>query len=197
MENKMIETNVMNPYAPVIIKLLQGVIYNDDKELWDNLIKYHVPIKEYFKVIGIDVLIYETEGFAFLKQKRFDEGQETNLPNLIEKRQLSYPVTLLCVLLVEKLIEFDATEGDSTRLIIDKDEIKEMLRIFLPEKTNEAKLIDNIDENINKLVKYGFLRKLNDTESKYEVKRILKAKVPAETLQEEKNKLEEYAKYIA
>ncbi len=193
----MIETNAMNPYVPVIIKLLQGVIYNDDKESWDNLIKYHVPIKEYFKVIGIDVLIYETEGFAFLKQKQPDEGQEINLPNLIEKRQLSYPVTLLCVLLVEKLIEFDATEGESTRLIIDKDEIKEMLRIFLPEKTNEAKLIDNIDENINKLVKYGFLRKLNDTESKYEVKRILKAKVPAETLQEVKSKLEEYAKFIA
>ncbi len=75
----MIETNAMNPYAPVIIKLLQGVIYNDDKELWDNLIKYHIPIKEYFKVIGIDVLIYETEGFAFLKQKQFDVGQEINL----------------------------------------------------------------------------------------------------------------------
>jgi len=193
----MTETNAMNPYAPVIIKLLQGVIYNDDKESWDNLIKYHVPIKEYFKVIGIDVLIYETEGFAFLKQKKFDEEQEINLPSLIEKRQLSYPVTLLCVLLVEKLIEFDATDGDSTRLIVDKDEIKEMLRIFLPERTNEAKLIDNIDENINKLVKYGFLRKLNDTESKYEVKRILKAKIPAETLQEVKNKLEEYAKFIA
>lgn len=193
----MTETNAMNPYAPVIIKLLQGVIYNDDKESWDNLIKYHVPIKEYFKVIGIDVLIYETEGFAFLKQKKFDEEQEINLPNLIEKRQLSYPVTLLCVLLVEKLIEFDATDGDSTRLIVDKDEIKEMLRIFLPERTNEAKIIDNIDENINKLVKYGFLRKLNNTESKYEVKRILKAKIPAETLQEVKNKLEEYAKFIA
>lgn len=193
----MTDTNAVNPYAPAIIKLLQGVIYNDDKELWDNLIKYHVPIKEYFKVIGIDVLIYETEGFAFLKQKQFDEGQEINLPNLIEKRQLSYPVTLLCVLLVEKIIEFDATEGDSTRLIVDKDEIKEMLRIFLPEKTNEAKLIDNMDENINKLVKYGFLRKLNDTESKYEVKRILKAKVPIETLQEVKSKLEEYAKLIA
>ncbi|MFZ3170169.1 MAG: DUF4194 domain-containing protein [Candidatus Methanoperedens sp.] len=193
----MTETNAVNPYAPAIIKLLQGVIYNDDKELWDNLIKYHVPIKEYFKVIGIDVLIYETEGFAFLKQKQFDEGQEINLPNLIEKRQLSYPVTLLCILLVEKIIEFDATEGDSTRLIIDKDEIREMLRIFLPEKTNEAKLIDNIDENVNKLVKYGFLRKLNDTENKYEVKRILKAKVPVETLQEVKSKLEEYAKLIA
>jgi len=193
----MTETNAVNPYAPTIIKLLQGIIYNDDKELWDNLIKYHVPIKEYFRVIGIDVLIYETEGFAFLKQKQFDEGQEINLPNLIEKRQLSYPVTLLCVLLVEKIIEFDATEGDSTRLIVDKDEIKEMLRIFLPEKTNEVKLIDNIDENINKLVKYGFLRKLNDTESKYEVKRILKVRVPVETLLEVKSKLEEYAKLIA
>lgn len=132
-----------------------------------------------------------------MKQKQFDEGQEINLPNLIEKRQLSYPVTLLCVLLVEKLVEFDVTGGDSTRLIVDKEELKEMLRIFLPERTNEAKLFDNIDAHINKLVDYGFLRKLNNAESKYEVKRILKAKIPADTLQEIKNRLEEYAKSIA
>ncbi len=193
----MTQNNMIPPYAPVIIKLLQGVIYNDDKELWDNLVSYQVQIKEYFELIGIDVHIYESEGFAFLKQKQFDEGQEINLPNLIEKRQLSYPVTLLCVLLVEKLVEFDVTGGDSTRLIVDKEELKEMLRIFLPERTNEAKLFDNIDAHINKLVDYGFLRKLNNAESKYEVKRILKAKIPADTLQEIKNKLEEYAKSIA
>ncbi|KCZ72030.1 hypothetical protein ANME2D_01430 [Candidatus Methanoperedens nitroreducens] len=193
----MTENNMIPPYAPVIIKLLQGVIYNDDKEPWDNLVSYQVQIKEYFELIGIDVHIYESEGFAFLKQKQFDEGQEINLPNLIEKRQLSYPVTLLCVLLVEKLVEFDVTGGDSTRLIVDKEELKEMLRIFLPERTNEAKLFDNIDAHINKLVDYGFLRKLNNAESKYEVKRILKAKIPADTLQEIKNRLEEYAKSIA
>ncbi len=192
----MIENNKIPPYASVIIKLLQGVIYNDDKELWDNLVSYQVQIREYFELIGIDVHIYESEGFAFLKQKQFDEGQEIDLPNLIEKRQLSYPVTLLCVLLVEKLVEFDVTGGDSTRLIVDKEELKEMLRIFLPEKTNEAKLFDNIDAHINKLVDYGFLRKLNNAEGKYEVKRILKAKIPADTLQEIKNRLEEYAKSI-
>jgi len=34
------------------------------------------------------------------------------MPSLVEKRQLSYPVTLLCALLVERLYEFDAQSGD-------------------------------------------------------------------------------------
>jgi hypothetical protein len=189
----MTNTSLIPSYAPVIIKLLQGVVYNDNRELWNMLIDHQVPIKEYFGMIGIDVHIYESDGFAFLKQRQFEEGREENLPRLIEKRQLGYYVTLLCVLLVEKLIEFDVAGGDSTRLIVDREEIKEMVRVFLPEKSNDARIMDSMDAHINKLEDYGFLRKLNTAEDKYEVKRILKAKVPADTLLEIKKRLEAYA----
>jgi hypothetical protein len=195
--------NKIAPYASTIIRLLQGVVSSDDRALWDNLINYQVKIKEYFEMIGLEVYISESDGFAFLRQKQFAEEAAALLndenkiipPELIRKQPLSYSVSLLCVLLIERLIEFDAAGGDSTRLILSKDEIRDMMRIFLSEKTNEAKVIDKLDADINKLIDYGFLKKLNDAENdaKYEVRRILKAKVPIDKLLEIRQKLESYA----
>ena len=74
-----------------------------------------------------------------------DEEQQNPLPRLIEKRQLSYPVTLLCVLLRKALLEADASGGD-TRVILEKEKIRDMLKIFLPETSNEAKTSDKINK---------------------------------------------------
>ena len=102
---ELIESADTFPYALAVIRLLQGVVYNNDRTCWECLTRYQREIKHYFAGIGIDVYILENEGFAFLKQKDGMDGLESPLPSLIERRQLSYPVTLLCVLLVEKLIE--------------------------------------------------------------------------------------------
>lgn len=182
------------PYAPVLIRLLQGVLYDDNREIWNALIDHQAQVREYFSAINVDVLIHESEGFAFLRQREQPEGSPVVLPNIIEKRQLGYYVTLLCVLLVEKLVEFDVRGGDSTRLILGRDEIKEMARIFLADKTNEAKVVDSLDAPINRLVEYGFLRRMNSSEDKYEVRRILKAKITADSLLDIKKRLETYAR---
>ena len=187
------DIDVILPYAPAIIRLLQGVVYSDDRATWECLIKYQSDVKEYLSGIGIEVFIHENDGFAFLRQKKVEEDQESILPNLIEKRQLSYPVTLLSVLLFERLIQFDLEGGDTTRLIIDKEGIKESVRIFLPETSNEAKIIDKVDSSINKLVDIGFLKRLSSDENKFEVRRILKAKISAEGLLDIKEKMREYA----
>ncbi len=193
----MTDHSIIPPYAPVIIRLLQGVVYDDNRELWNALIDHQAQVREYFALIGIDVLIHEAEGFAFLKQQQAPEDAEVFLPNLIEKRQLGYIITLLCVLLVEKLIEFDVRGGDSSRLILGKDEIKELVRIFLSDKTNEAKVMDSLDAPINKLTEYGFLRKLTTGDDKFEVKRILKAKITADMLQDIKQRLEAHAQSLS
>ena len=185
------------PYALAVIKLFQGVVYSDDKAVWNCLIQYQQDIQQHFSGIGIEVFVLENEGFAYLKQKESDPSQEENLPHIIERRQLSYPVTLLSVLLFEKLIEFDMKGGDSIRLIIDREEIKESVRIFLPEGSNEAKLTDRVDTHIKKLVDIGFLRELSTDPNKFEVRRILKAKISADGLQEIKEKLREHAKLLS
>ncbi len=76
---------------------------------------------------------------------------------------------------------------------LSKEQIKDLILTFLPEKSNEARLIDNIDSYINKLIDYHFLRKLSNQSLEYEVKRILKARITVDTLQEIKKKLYEYA----
>jgi hypothetical protein len=180
------------PYAHIIIRLLQGVIYADHGTLWNELLTYATALREYFRNIGVELFISETEGFACLQNREQEDENEPELPELFSKRQLSYPVTLLCVLLLEKLIEFDLTSGDSTRLILTKDEIKETFKIFFPVHSNEARLIDTLDTHINKLVDYGFLKGMHNSKEAFEVKRILKAKITADKLGEIKKRLEEY-----
>ena len=75
------------PYAPAIIRLLQGVVYSDDRATWECLIKYQSDVKKFLSGIGIEVFVRENDGFAYLRQKKVEEGQEFQLPSLIEKRQ--------------------------------------------------------------------------------------------------------------
>ena len=67
------------PYALAVIKLFQGVVNNDDTAVWNCLIQYQQDIKLFFSGIGIEVFVQESEGFAFLKQKVSEPGQEDSI----------------------------------------------------------------------------------------------------------------------
>ena len=77
------------------------------------------------------------------------------LPRLIARRPLAFPVSLLLALLRKKLAEFDAGGGD-TRLVLTRDEIVELVRVFLPDSSNEARLIDQIDRTSTRWWISGF-----------------------------------------
>lgn len=185
------------PYAKAIIKLLQGIVYDDDVDTWKMVVEYSNDITKHFQGIGVEVLLDPTEGYCFLRQKKFSEEEPEGiiLPNLVDKRQLTYPITVLIVLLREKLLKLDAS-GTDTRLILDRSDIYNMLGTFLPQESNEAKAQEKIDGYINKLIEYHFLRKLNNDESKVEVRRIIKAKILAEALTDIINRLKEYARKL-
>lgn len=181
--------------SPVIIQLLKGVLYNDTQPaLWQDLLTFQATIRDYLAVIGLQVVIDETEGYAFLRQRPEIESDATEaslLPRLIQRRPLSYPVSLLCVLLRKRLIEQDANGGE-TRVILNREQIIDMLRVFLPESGNEAKIIEQIDQYISKMQEYGFLRRLKADEDLYEVRRIIKALVDASWLSDIDEKLRAY-----
>ncbi|HRO58694.1 MAG TPA: DUF4194 domain-containing protein, partial [Burkholderiaceae bacterium] len=85
-----------------------------------------------------------------------------------------------------------------TRLVLSRDDIAELMRVFLPDGTNEARLIDQVDSTIGKVVDLGFLRRLKPAaggaqdRGHYEVRRILKAFVDAQWLAEFDARLEVY-----
>ncbi len=181
--------------AAVAVHLLKGVVYRDQHEaVWQDLLTFQGPVREYLDVIGLQVFLDESEGYAFLRQRPEEEDGDPEggtLPRLVQRRQLSYPVSLLCVLLRKRLVEQDAAGGE-TRVILSRAQIVDMMRVFLPPTTNEAKLVEQIDRHVNKVTGYGFLRRLKGDEELYEVRRIIKALVDAEWLSELDEKLTEY-----
>jgi len=188
--------------SPVLIQLLKGVLYEDLRpDLWRDLFTFRAAVSDYFDRIGLMLFIDETEGYAFLRQQEESEEEavrETNeaLPRLVPRRQLSYPLSLLLVLLRKKMVEQDAG-GGQTRLILTREQIIDMIQVFLPEAGNEARLIEQIDSHINRVVEYGFLRRLKGEESRFEVRRIVKALVDADWLTDLNDKLTEYRNYGA
>lgn len=180
------------------ISLLKGVIYREgDERLWMPLLNLQARVRDYVGVLGLELILDEAEGYAFLRAKVEAETEETEkLPRLIARRPLAFPVSLLLALLRKKLAEFDAGGGD-TLLVLSREDIVELLRVFLPDSTNEVKLIAQIDTHINKVVELGFLRRLKTTgAASYEVKRILKAFVDAQWLAEFDARLAEYQQQL-
>jgi hypothetical protein len=143
-------------------------------------------VRDYVSVLGLDLVLDEAEGHAFLRGRLDpeDEGEgPPRPPRLVARRPLSFPVSLLLALLRKKLAEFDALGGE-TRLILTREAIVDLIRVFLPDTSNEARLIDQIESHINRIVELGFLRRMKSASGPptFEVRRILKAFVDAQWL---------------
>lgn len=178
------------PLGLVLIPLLKGVIYREDDETaWIQVLRLQASVREYMAAINLELILDEAEGYAFCKTRPdpAPDDPTPRLPRLIARRPLSYPVSLLLVLLRRRLLEFDSS-GSETRLVLSRDEIMELIRVFLPEGTNQARQHDQLGITINKIIELGFLRRLKSTGSSdgehYEVRRILKAFVDAQWLAE-------------
>jgi hypothetical protein len=196
MNEDIIDTPATPVAAPdlsaLLIGLFKGVCYRDgDERQWASLLNLQARVRDYVAVLNLDLVLDEAEGYAFLKSRPepSDDDPSPRLPRLVARRPLSFAVSLLLALLRKKLAEFDAGGGD-TRLVLSRDAIVELVRVFLPDGSNEAKLIDQIESTINKVVELGFLHKLKPASASaagpasYEVRRILKAFVDAQWLAE-------------
>jgi hypothetical protein len=179
--------------SAAVTQLMKGVVYRDTHDrAWRSLLELQPQARDYVDVLGLQVLIDEAEGYAFLRQRPADLDETDPPPRLVPRRALSFPVSLLLALLRKKLAEFD-TQGGDTRLMLSRAQIIEMVRVFLPPTSNEARLTDQIDAHISKIVELGFLRPAKNSEQVYEVRRILKAFVDGQWLADFDARLAEYA----
>lgn len=210
MEEQLLGTDAPTPppaadLSVLLITLLKGVIYREgDERLWATLLNLQVRVRDYVTVLNLDLVLDEAEGYAFLRSRPepADDDPAPRLPRLVARRPLSFPVSLLLSLLRKKLAEFDASGGD-TRLVLSRDDIVELARVFLPDGPNEAKLIDQIESYINKVAELGFLRRLKPAAGtaasppSFEVRRILKAFVDAQWLADFDARLAAYQTQLA
>jgi len=183
--------------SSVVVPLLKGVMYQEENPgLWGSLLSQQGSVRDYVAVLGLELLLDEAEGYAFLLSRQDDEDGLSATPRLVARRQLSYPVSLLLALLRKKLAEFDASGGE-TRLILSRDEVVELIRIFIPAGSNEVKLIDQVDATLNKIAELGFIRRMRGQGQMIEVRRIIKAFVDAQWLADFDQRLAEYRQNLA
>lgn len=185
------EPTIRDPLPPVLVALMKGIVdAQDDAAAWQQLLLLHARIRDHVALLGLELVVDEAEGYAFLRQRPAVDGAH-EIPRLVPRRPLGYSVSVLLVLLRKRLAELDAS-GGGTRLILSRAEIGHLVRLFHADRTNEARTADRIDADLSKVVELGFLRRLKGQEERFEVRRILKTFVDAQWLEAFEAKLAAY-----
>ncbi len=187
----------------LVVPLLKSVLYRDDDPApWAAMLELQARVRDHVAVLALDLVLDESEGYAFLKARPDPEDEAApKPPRLVARRPLSFHLSLLLALLRKKLVEFDASGGD-TRLVLSLEAVVELVRVFSPVSSNEARLMDQVQTQLNKLIELGFVRKLKAVSTRaaspdYEVQRILKAFVDAQWLSDFDARLASYQAHLA
>ena len=183
-------------FSIAITQLMKGVVYREQHErAWREVLERRARVGDYVSVLGLEAVVDEAEGYAFLRSAASAdrENDREALPRLVVRRALSFHLSLLLVLLRKRMAEFDASGAENDgRLILSGAQIAEVLRVFLPETSNEVRALTQIETHVKKAVELGFLRKMPGGENLYEVRRILKAFVDAQWLADFDERLGRY-----
>ena len=68
----------------------------------------------------------------------------------------------------------------------------DLVRTYHPERGNEARLTDQVESDLRRVVELGFARQLRDQPHTYEVRRILKAFIDAQWLSDFEQRMTEF-----
>lgn len=184
--------NRLKPYSKAVVKLLKnGTVYSSSS-VWDELLYYQEEIQEYINVMGLELILRKDEGLAFVTQFEDEEG---NTLGLVSRRQIGFEASIVLVVLRQLLEEFDhnPTQIQATEKFINHSGIREEVELFLPEKYNRVKLLQELDSCIKKLTELGYLKVVKqEADPLYQIQRVIKDKVTIDILKDFKLKLEEY-----
>lgn len=183
---------MLQPYAWPARQLLLGPIYDDDARLWAALQQHLGALQLHFGGIGLRVEIAPQDGYAFLDDAPTadEETLVTGLPPLLRAHPLSYEATLLAVVLRHWLGEHDqAGQPDGPQLRISLGQLAERVSLLLPPASNQVKLLKSVRKYVQELGELGFLKLHHDDaldlqNARYEVRRILLARLTPEMLED-------------
>ncbi len=183
------------PYTTVFIKLLKGPVEYLEKNTWEQLLQYQSELTLFLQRLGLKLICDKEDGYAYVEQIRLDEEDTT--VGWIRRSPLGYDESVLLVLLREMMADFEVGEATNRELIKKRREIKEYTELFFRENASRVKFIKELDRLIDKVVELGFLEKVETgtmpDDHKFRIKKIIKAKVDNEVLENFKLQLTDHA----
>lgn len=188
--------NKIFPYTSVFIKLLKGPVEYLEKSNWEKLLLYKTELTTFVNQLGLSLVLDERDGYAYLKHLSNEEEDETAV-SWMPKRSFTYEESILLVLLRDMMAEFETGDETTRELVKKRREIKEYAELFFKENASRVKFIKELDRLIDKAEENGFLDKMGSSEladeQKFRIRKIIKAKVDSEVLEQFKQQLNDYA----
>jgi hypothetical protein len=177
-------------WSAAAVRLLQGVVYHDDNaELWETLLANVSPLTDYFAKIGLQLVIDQTDAMAYLRQPNDDEqeAESHSVPRLFRRTQMTYEQTLLCVLLRDHLRLFEEEDVQNEKCVVLQSELLSIWENFFPANSDNVKLNRMLATNLRRMEELKFVRQFEKEPPSWEIRRIIKARLPLselETLQQ-------------
>lgn len=189
-------TKKILPYTPVFVKLLKGPVEYVEKPAWEKLLQHKAELMTFLQQLGLVLVLDEQDGYAYIKHAVTDEEEATEV-SWIQRRPLSYDESVMLVLLREMMADFEVGEATTRELVKKRREIKEYAELFFRENASRVRFLKEIDRLIDRSEENGFLDRVENNdmadEQKFRIKKIIKAKVDSEVLEQFKQQLSEYA----
>lgn len=182
----------------VIVQLARGPLYQQETDLWARLLRDRHQVETHFHLMGLDLVVDEDAGYAFLRNESSDENEEAPesidgeapLPRLMRRTPLSYLPTVLLTELRERLLRHDQSTDGTDYLYLEFNDILEFMRPYCGETGNEQKVEKKVKAAIARLSELSVLRQVpNRNEVIYRVEPILRAKLPVDQIEAIRNRL--------
>lgn len=173
-------------WSAAAVRLLQGVVYHDDnQQVWDTLLRSVSPLTDYFGKLGLLLIVDESDGMAYLRQLDEEDvpPEYHGIPRLFRRTPLGYDTTLLCVLLRDALRIFEEEDVQNERCVVPQNDLLALWQAFFPNQNDEVRLNRTLVSALRKLEELKFVRQFEQEPPTWEVRRIIKARLPLDDLE--------------
>ena len=181
-------------WSSAAVKLLQGVVYHDDQgDTWNAILSNVSPLSDYFGRIGLVLIVDKDDGLAWLRQPEKDQlpAEFESLPRLFRNVALGFEATLMCVVLRDELRKYEEEDFQNTRCVVKQSELLTTWKMFFPDDADEVRLNDALTKQLLKLERLRFVRRFERKPPSWEIRRILKARLPLESLKQIRTALQQ------
>ena len=164
----------------VIVQLLLGPALDVRRHarLWPVLLRDEAFVRSRLHELFLDLVIDRDQEVAFTRQVA---SSELELPVLLRRTPLTLLDSALLLLLRQRLTESDA---QLERAVVSTGEMAEHLSMFERDSsTDHARFARQVQHAIDNAVKWSLLRKLRNTDDRFEVSPTLKLLFSAEEIQ--------------
>lgn len=165
----------------VLVQLLAGPLVDGRRhsKAWEVVLRDESVLRSRLHELYLELVLDRDQQVAFLRQV---SREDVDIPILLRRNTLSFIETALLLFLRLRLTQ---AEAQGERAALDLREMLEYLKTFeRSDNVDQSRFSKQCDAAVEKSKKLGLVRKLANTDERFEVSPALKLLFPAEEIEQ-------------